>query len=196
VLFGLIFIIRNFRFATPLLILVMAIQFVDIQPLYSAKRIAGFSDYQSPLQSEFWQAAAKTNKHIILIPTHYKILTIYEPVALYARMNNISLNWGYFARADYGSINNYADQAWEDLKNNQSDNETLYLLWDSEWDAKISDMLSNSMTICQVDGFTVVLSSENGLAPTHPAVSKECSISENSDNKTVINASTDSAESR
>ncbi len=190
VLFGLICILRNFRFATPLLILALAIQFIDIQPLYSAKRITGFSDYQSPLQSEFWQAAASTNKHIILIPTHYKILDIYEPVVLYARKNKISLNWGYFARADYDSINNYADQAWEDLINNQSDNQTLYLFWDPEWDAKITDMLSNSMTICQVDGFTVVLSSENGLAPTNPAVLKECSFSQNSGSVTVLIVST------
>jgi hypothetical protein len=176
VLFGLISIIRNFRFATPLLVLVLMIQVIDIQPLYSSKKPTGFSEYQNPLQSEFWQSAASANKHMILLPTNLYAMAIYEPLALLARNNDITLNWGYFARGDYVSINNDANLIWQDLGLDKADKQTLYIFWDSDWNAKVEESLSESMVICQVDGYKVVLSEENALVQSNPSLSSYCTL--------------------
>lgn len=191
VLFGLVCIIRNSRFAMSVLILALVIQLVDIQPLYSAKKDAGMMDYQSSLQSEFWQAAARENKHIVFIPTNYKMKTIYQPFALYARKNNITLNWGYFARADYPSIDQYADQAWKELISNKSDYQTLYLFWDASWETKIENALADNMVICKVDGYNVILSEKNSLTQTNPAILKYCSFPQNFDFNKTLSSSTD-----
>jgi len=123
VLFGLISLVRNIRYPILVLILALLLQLIDIQPLYVSKRINGLNQYQPNLQSEFWQNAAKTNQHIILIPATWPLSTIYEPIALYARQNKLTLNWGYFSRAQYNAIAKYAEGVWEDLKVGRADKE-------------------------------------------------------------------------
>jgi hypothetical protein len=191
VLFGLVCIIRNSRFATPLLILALVIQLMDIQPLYSAKKTSGLMDYQSSLHSEFWPAAARENKHIVFIPTNNNMIKIYQPFALYARLNNITLNWGYFARADYPSIDHYAEQTWEDLLSNQSDNQTLYLFWDASWETKVENAFAKNMVICHVDGYNVIMSEKNGMTQSNPAISKYCSFPQIFDFNKTLSSSTD-----
>ena len=162
VLFGIISIIRNMRYATVFLALALLLQFVDVQQLFSSKKFTGFVDYQSNLHSGFWQAAAKANQHIILIPTE-NAFSMYTPFALLARQNKLTLNWGYFARGDYGAIDAYANQVWEGLQTGRVDNQTIYIFWDSATQEFATKYLSNYMVICQVDRVTLGLSEDNKL---------------------------------
>ena len=174
VLFGLISLVRNIRYPILVLILALLLQLIDIQPFYVSKRINGFNQYQPNLQSEFWQNAAKTNQHIILIPATWPLSTIYEPIALYARQNKLTLNWGYFSRAQYDAIAKYAEGVWEDLKVGRADKETIYIFWDSDGERLAQEYLSDHMLICQIDGFSVVFSVDNKLTQINLDLSRYC----------------------
>jgi hypothetical protein len=175
VLFGLISTIRNFRYATLLLLLALLVQLIDLTPLYSSKKFNEFEDYQSNLKAKFWQAAVTTNEHIVLIPVNISQFN-YEPIALYARQNQMTLNTGYFARANSGAMEEYADQVWEDLKLNRADNQTIYIFWDSKWEELAKEYLSGHMLICQVDGYYIALSVNNTLTQTNFDLAHSCSF--------------------
>lgn len=175
VLFGVIIINRNIKYSTPLLILALLIQLVDIQPLYTSKNFRGFSVYQSPMQAEFWQAAAESNKHIIILPATDEAQSVYQPIAAYALQNEMTLNWGYFARADYISIEKDGDQIWNDLLNNKSDDQTLYFLWTPEYIELAKEVLSTKMLVCEIDGFSLVLSKNNRIIESNIGLSNYCS---------------------
>ena len=177
VLFGMISNIRNLRFALPLFIFALVLQMIDIQPLYSQKYYPQITDYSSPLHAEFWEDAATTNSHIDFIPgsfTYYE--NYYEPIALYARRNRMTLNTGYFSRADMNSINLYAQQIWLGLKNGQMDNQTIYVFWDSSWETKVNSALSKSMVNCYIDGYHVLFSPENELMKSKADLSGYCTF--------------------
>lgn len=163
VLFGLISLLRNSRYPVLVLSLALMLQYFDVQPLVQAIKFHGFKQYQSPLQAEFWQQAAKTNQHVMLMPATSDAINIYEPFALYALQNKLTLNWGYFARADYAAIENYANQTWEHLKVGQADPRTLYIFWDPAWVALAKEYLPAFMLLCQVNGYEIILSPENKL---------------------------------
>jgi len=95
------------RFPVLILLVVVLLQFVDIRPLYQPKELTGISVFQSPLQSEFWKSAALTNKHVVIIPAK-KLRPPYEPFAMYAVRNQLTLNLGYFARSDEQASQNIA----------------------------------------------------------------------------------------
>ncbi len=48
VLFGLISVIRNTRYATPIILVALVVQLLEVQPLYGSKRIDGSSDLSIP----------------------------------------------------------------------------------------------------------------------------------------------------
>ncbi len=177
VLFGIISIVRNIRYPTFILVLALFLQFVDIQPLYASKRINGFTSYRSPLQSQFWQEAASTNKHIIIIPIPTPPdYPIFDPISLFARQNKMTLNWGYMARADYAGMATYAQNVMEGLKSGTADSETLYLFWDPEGIRIAQDSLSSRMLVCNVDDFTILLSLDNPLTRTNLDISPYCRV--------------------
>jgi hypothetical protein len=175
VLFGVIGIIRNVRFALPVLILAIVLQLYDIQPLYEAKKLPDFSVYQSPLQSEFWNLAATTNKHIVIIPAK-KLTLAYEPIALFAVKNHFTLNLGYFARSDTLAFKEYAYQVWNNLKAKKTDGQTLYILTEPEWTQFAKANLVDTLLICEIDGYNVLFSAENELAKQNFDFSTDCSI--------------------
>lgn len=175
VLFGIINLIRNVRFPIPILIVVVLLQFIDIRPLYQPKELNGIISYQSPLQSEFWKSAALTNKHIVIIPAR-RLRSPFEPFALYAVRNQLTLNLGYFARYDELAFKEYSQQVWEDLKAYKPDDLTTYILSDPEYVTFAKENLANHMFICEIDGFTALLSSENELAQTISEFSSYCTV--------------------
>ena len=128
--FGIISIIRNMRFPLMILALAIFLQVVDIQPLYSSKKMNGFFQYETKLQSEFWSVAAETNKNIVLIPIPAR--PVYEPIALFARKNQMTVNWGYFARENQNEFENYNKSVLEGLMNGESKRDTLYIFWGTE----------------------------------------------------------------
>lgn len=173
VLFGIISIIRNARYATLIIFLALLIQIIDIRPLYVSKQYTNTLEYQSPLQAAFWQAAAENNRHVFLIPAS-KAHAIYEPFALFARQNQLTLNWGYFSRTDLNAIRALGEQVWEELQAGQSDKNTIYVFWGSDWEKVAQDELSDQMLICKFDGYTVALSAENRLIQTDFELTQDC----------------------
>ena len=165
------------KYSLPTLVLLLALllQFVDIQPLYVSKRIDGFNQYIFYLDSEFWQNAAATNQHIILFPSNLSASDVYEPIAIYAWQNKLTLNWGYFVHGlNEDAIEKYAALVWEDLKIGRADPETIYLFWNSEWKELAQKYLSDHMLICQVDRFSVILSVDNKLTRSNFDLSRYC----------------------
>lgn len=173
VLFGMLSSIRNLRSPWIFLLMILFLQVIELEPLYSAKHSAGFIDYHSPLQSDFWAASAKTNKHIVFIPGDKP--SNYEPIALYARENKMTLNTGYFARSDQKAINNYADQALEEIKNGHPDSETIYIFWKDD----MPDLIDTSGIqgkICQVDNYQIFLSPQNQIQNENVNLSDYCTF--------------------
>lgn len=175
ILFGLIATIRNIRFTTPILILVIFLQLIDIQPLYSSKKQTGFGLYQSPLQSEFWQAAAEVNQHVMVLPTTDTPASL-NAISIYARQNGLTLNWGYFSRADETAIGDYSRQTWEELQAGVSDPQTIYLFWEPEFIEMAEDSLDESMLVCAVDGYKLALSTENAVLKSGMDLSSYCNL--------------------
>jgi hypothetical protein len=97
---------------------------------------------------------------------------VYVPFALYARQNNLTLNSGYFSRADYAGIDNYADQVMEGLQAGRTDDQTIYIFWDSASEKIATTSLSDHMVICQVDRVTLGLSVGNKLVQNTPNLLK------------------------
>jgi hypothetical protein len=174
VLFGIIVVIRNTRFPIPILVVALLLQLIDIQPLYQPKKLTGLTSYQSPLQSEFWKAAAQVNEHLVIIPAR-RLRPPYEPFAMYAVRNNLTLNLGYFARYDEQAFEGYRQDVWEDLKSNRPDALTMYILSDPEYITFARQHLANAMFICEIDDFTVLFSVENELSSEIPEFSPDCS---------------------
>jgi len=171
VLFGIISIIRNTRYASVFLLLALILQFIDVGQLFSYKKFTGFVNYQSDLQDGFWKFAARTNQHLILIPAE-NAFSVYVPFALYARQNSLTLNWGYFSRADYAGIDNYANQVMEGLQAGRTDDQTIYIFWDSASEKLATQYLSAHLVICQVDRVTLGLSVGNKLVQNTPNLLK------------------------
>lgn len=169
--FGLIVVARNIRHPELLLLPILLIQFFDIQPLYSSKRVKGYAEYTSKMQDGFWTAAAKTNKAIVIIPTEY-----YEQVVLYADKNHMTVNSGYFARADYNAMEANALQIWNDLLAGKSDPQTLYLLSEQKYTDSAAANLSKSMYLCNFNDYTVLFSRENEGAKIAGDLESYCSI--------------------
>jgi hypothetical protein len=176
VLFGITSILRYFRFPAVVLVVALLVQSSDLSRVFEFNKYSGFVSYDSPLESEFWKQAVKSNRHIILFPANRSAENIYEPFAILARQNKLTLNWGYFSRADNAALEKYGNQAWEDLKTNRADAQTIYIIYDPEWDSAVQANLSGRMLVCQVDGFDVVLSSDNGLTLTNMDLTRFCTM--------------------
>ncbi len=174
VLFGIISIIRNMRFPLMILALAIFLQVVDIQPLYSSKKMNGFVHYETKLQSEFWSDAAETNKNTVLIPIPAR--PVYELIASFARNNHMTVNWGYFARENQIEFENYNKSVLEGLKNCESKSDTLYIFWGTEGKQLAQDYLSDCLISCSIDNFTVILSKDNRLAQSDFDLAETCSI--------------------
>ena len=155
------------------------LQVIDLQPLIAIRKFDSFSRYGSPMQAEFWQQAAQTNRHVMLLPASQKASAIYEPPAIYASRSRMTLNTGYFARADYAAIEQYGNKVWQDLQAGKADDDTLYIIWDAEWIEQAHQTLADKMLICQADGYTVALSAENKLAQSGFDLSTYCSAAGN-----------------
>ncbi|HNT53574.1 MAG TPA: DUF6311 domain-containing protein [Anaerolineaceae bacterium] len=176
VLFSLITIIRNVRRPVVVLTAAILLQLLDLQPLYVMKHMSGFAGYEPAIvQSGFWIAAAETNDHLVLLPAK-KLPLDFEPLAVYARQNRLTINLGFFARSDLTAIQSHGRQVWQDLLAGRPDSRTLYILITPEWADLARYYLDESLYICEVDGLTVMFSPENGLAAGDIVPAASCTI--------------------
>jgi hypothetical protein len=160
ILFGIITLLRNFKYvAIPILIIALVLQFIDIQPLSLPKKMTGFSGfYTAGMNSDFWRIAGESNKSIMILPTEY-----YDHLVLFAVHHNMTINSGYFGRADYNAMEDYATRIWDGLFANQIDDQTLYVLSDQQHVELAKEKLAKKMYDCNIDGYTILFSAKNPL---------------------------------
>ena len=173
IIFGLLSCIRKLRHPEFLLLFALLVQFVDIRPLYLSKRTAGFFSWHSPLQSNFWDAASSSAKHIVFLER--PDISYYEPIALFARQNKLTLNDGYFARANYDKINADTLQTLDKLNQGIADPKSIYIFPEEFSDAD-RELLITSLVYCQFDDYEIVLSKDNQIIETNPALWPECNF--------------------
>lgn len=175
IIFAIIVIIRNMRVAVVagLLTISILIQFQDLQPLFESKKINGLMEYGSSLKitNDFWQLAGKTNRHIEIIPTEY-----YEHVVIYAVRHNMTINSGYFGRADVNAMEKVALYHWDEILRGISDPQTIYILSDAMYQSEAKKKLEGIMYVCRLDGFDVLLSKDNPVTKEVLDLESFCSI--------------------
>lgn len=174
ILFGILALVRNARrvVAIPILVAAIVLQFLDLQPLYESKKVSGFGDYSTGgLNSEFWESAWRVNERIVIIPTEY-----YESLVLYAVHHDLTISSGYFGRADVNAMEAYANDIWDDLLAGESDPMTIYILSDQTHLESAKRELEESMYVCIIDDYNVLLSKENQVAETDFEFSAYCSV--------------------
>jgi hypothetical protein len=175
VIFGIIQIIMNSRFSALILALAIVIQLFDIQPLYKFRRIDTSTLYQSKLKSDFWDKVSAKKTHIVLLPAA-KPVGVYEPFAIYARKKHLTLNLGYFARADNDAIYLYGENIFQDLLNGKIDDNTLYIVWDPEYISNLESKLRDNIIVCKIDGYTVIISPNNPILDHKHDEIENCTI--------------------
>lgn len=174
ILFGILALVRNVRcaFAIPILVAAIVLQFLDLQPLYASKKVSGFGDYSTGgINSDFWEQAWKVNDRIVIIPTEY-----YESLALYAVHHDLTISSGYFGRADVNAMEAYANDLWNGLLAGESDPKTIYVLSDPSHMESAKSELAESMYVCVIDDYNVLLSRENQVAETDFDFAAHCSV--------------------
>jgi len=173
--FTIVSITRNIRYSSLVFIIALVIQIADLQPLFSHLHINEPESYHSSMSSEFWQKAAQANKHLAVIPI---VLPWdgYEPIALYAKENNLTINWGYFARSNLIQIKKQAADIWESLVQGSSDSQTIFMFWGQENENQAKEKLSDKIILCKIDGYAIGFSPNNQIVAFITDYENYCSI--------------------
>ena len=179
-LFPIITIIKNTKKPAYLLLIALFIQTLDIQPLYTSRGISHFVEYHSPLVSEFWQEAGENNNSIILYPVNGPIINFYGPIAEYAQLNQMNINWVYSARDDQKILEEFAEDKINELKSGNANSETLYIFYNDDGYQVLNNIPSDKAVICDIDGYRIALSIHNPVLNHNSDWLAECTES-NSD---------------
>ncbi len=174
VLFGLLTVARNLRYPGVVLGFALLLQVLDLQPLYGAKHLDGFTTYPNALRGEFWEQAAATNQYITVIPAGKVKEFAGDPLAIFAAQHDKVLNYTYFARSDLENIRAYTDDIAERLLLGQADWDMLYVFASPEWIARARKALPQNIRLCEVDGYTLAFSRENRLESAGLDLSRYC----------------------
>jgi hypothetical protein len=174
--FGIISILRHFPTASVeyFLLFVLFLQVADLQPLMTPRIITEPDQYQSPLQAKFWKDAAEANDHLVLIPTDAVPKNEGQLMALFARQNHLTFNWGYFARGPFLEIEEYANGIFDGLMAGKADAGTIYLFWEPEKKELARKQLSSSMLLCDVDGYLAAFSLDNSITRADIDLAQTC----------------------
>ncbi len=162
-LFSIVVVIRNIKLPAFLLIFAIFIQVLDIEPIYNARGLDHFVEYQTPLQSDFWPEAGERFENIILYPADNSAMDFYGPIAEFAQQNSMNLNWAYFARGDKAAFRNYAEAEIKKFQQGQIDADTLFIFYDEQGQQIIDNITSNNVLICEIDGYKLGFINENIL---------------------------------
>ena len=176
VLFGLASVLRNYRWPALVLGLALVLQYIDLQPLVASKRFSGFAEYELPMQSEFWPEAAAASQHMVILPSGLRTKEVYKPLAIFSVQNGMTLNWGYFSRADYDAIEAYGERTWQDLLAGHADPQSIYLVWKNDMADQVRQNPPAGLLFCRVDGYDLLLSTESDLVKSGFDLSSYCSV--------------------
>ncbi|MCB2202400.1 hypothetical protein KQH56_00180 [bacterium] len=161
-IFSIVTVIRNTKRPIFIILLAIAIQIIDIQPLYTISGLDHFVRYENPLSSNFWQSASESNNHILIYPANGSAMNYYGPIAGYAQEKSMTLNWGYFARADNAAMEEYAEEQVNKLEEGLADSETLYIFYNDQGFQFLKNLDTENVVICDIDGYQIAFSKQNG----------------------------------
>lgn len=118
---------------TQLLILsiALALQLLDLRTPLIAAHTRSNVNWQSPLQDQLWQELPKYYDHLWIMPAVSSTTFTgagYEPLALYAAENNLTLNTAYFSRPLRG-LSNQMQEGFATLISG-GDAQTAYIFFD------------------------------------------------------------------
>jgi hypothetical protein len=161
VIFALVRLIQKVRFAPLILACALAVQLLDLQPLIQGKRFEATQDYTSPLTAAFWDSAANTFKHVMILPA-FRQTNAYAPFAIFAATHGQTLNWGYFARANYAAIQAYGQQETQNLIGGKASADTLYVFCQISDVRQIAASPQNQLAFYNIDSYFL------GYPQSHP----------------------------
>lgn len=130
--------------------LILAIQLYDLSGMYMKTRgkFVYVNKWQNPLEDEFWNKAKTEYIHVSF--THS--VSNYAPIAYYASMNGLTMDYGYFARDPKQLIQSLIDNKNALLSGNFKE-DTLYVLnEDNETVKLLLDGAYNNL-VKEVDGY-------------------------------------------
>lgn len=115
----------NKNMAGILISIILAIQILDISKMCMKIRneFICVEKWESPLQNEFWNKAKSQYKQVSFI---HKIED-YGPLAYFASMNGLNMDYGYFAR-DPKQLKQYLENNKKDLLSGNFKEDNLYVL--------------------------------------------------------------------
>lgn len=144
-----------------LLVVCVLIQVVDVLgSRRTIDRTQQFSqihlaEYTSPLDSGYWMKLAENKSHLIYMGSLRD--QTFTTLSQYAVDNHLTINTGYFARSPAEKIQSTIGEAEEDLINERSDTNTIYITKEYERVRRLQDA-NKSINVYHIDGYYVLKS--------------------------------------
>lgn len=136
-----------------LLALIFVFQTIDMGHILAEKRryFAHEQTYVSPLESSFWQDAARAYQHLIILPPY----SDYN-FANFAMANKMTINSAELARGPYEKMAQYADEKIKLLELGNLDDNEIYIVKDQGLVDKDNLKLKEGINLLLVDGYLVI----------------------------------------
>ncbi|OHD21858.1 MAG: hypothetical protein A2Y34_11120 [Spirochaetes bacterium GWC1_27_15] len=144
--------IYNEKIKIFVLFILFLIQITDFSQKYSQinKYNTTEINYQTPLQSSFWENDIKKYKKISFVPPNFKSFDYYIPFAELAYKKGLKMDLVYSARGGNDSI--YTKKVIDEVLGNKLQSDTIYIIQDEN----ILQSLQNSPNLKNIDGFYVI----------------------------------------
>jgi hypothetical protein len=143
------------KWITILLVACTVIQLFDLSAYLNekSKLTQNEYNYQTTFVSTFWEEVPSTFEHIeVLYNADHLIL---NELALYSLQHGMTMNTGYFSRANYSAINERIEKIKSDLFLQKNwDEDSLYIMGHGEHGLPL--LTNTEMIELQIDGFYVV----------------------------------------
>ena len=148
----------NFKgFVSILLIFCLGVQLYDLSPLISRHRTITSPNaeltYESPLKSDFWEKA--NYKHLEFLSDD---IAGYEPLAIYAATNKMTMNNGNIARKDFDLISKNIKNSIQNIRNSDIDSNTMYIV-PADRNFLSSPLDDEDIVELKIDGYYIFVAS-------------------------------------
>jgi len=169
------FAVRRFdgRTAGFVLGLALTVQVLDTSagwlPIRKTNMVESSAEWSSPLVSQFWSDASKKYQNVRRIPVGNSPAA-WQDISYYAGKNGLAADAVYLARVSSISFENAKKRSYEALSSGAFDQDSLYILDDSEFrSAFISGNLAADL-FAKIDGLNVVAPNWKNCVDCRPSV--------------------------
>ena len=147
---------KNPKLLTPLLIIALPLQWIDISPVLKSIRFKPETITNTHwMNSEHWKSLCQNKKHLYFYPNEYDI-----PELRYAHECGATVNTAYSARAPKGR-DEVLNKIFEAMILGKMDGESLFILKGASADAARTRLKSPDLTAEEYDGTLIVSSKFN-----------------------------------